>query len=197
MDASRFGAAAPTTTAGLLPATPDGRQKTCFPTSGRATARLRVREFAPEEITPFHAACLNAIVDNGIPHTTDLNDMDENVGAALSPVNIWNGIRWNASFAYLDPVRDKKGLTIVGDALVDKINVDRSRATSVDVVHAGEKVTVEAGRVVLCAGAYGSPVVLLRSGIGPSDDLAQARYLHPELICPVLGPTCTTTLAST
>ena len=36
--------------------------------------------------------------------------MDENVGAALSPVNIWNGIRWNASFAYLDPVRDKKGL---------------------------------------------------------------------------------------
>ena len=137
----------------------------------RATARLRVREFAPEEITPFHAACLNAIVDNGIPHTTDLNDMDENVGAAMSPVNIWNGIRWNASFAYLDPVRDKKGLTIVGDALVDKINVDRSRATSVDVIHAGEKVTIEAGRVVLCAGAYGSPAVLLRSGIGPSRDL--------------------------
>ena len=137
----------------------------------RATARLRVREFAPEEITPFHAACLNAIVDNGIPHTTDLNDMDENVGAAMSPVNIWNRIRWNASFAYLDPVRDKKGLTIVGDALVDKINVDRSRAASVDVVHAEKKVTIEAGRVVLCAGAYGSPAVLLRSGIGPSRDL--------------------------
>ena len=56
-------------------------------------------------------------------------------------------------------------------SLVDKINVDRSRATSVDVVHAGEKVTVEAGRVILCAGAYGSPAVLLRSGIGPSRDL--------------------------
>ena len=139
----------------------------------RAAARLRVRQFEPKEITPFHGACLDAIVDSGIPHTTDLNDMDENVGAAMAPVNIWNGIRWNASFAYLDPVRDKRGLTVVGDVLVDKINVNRSRATSVNVVHAGEKVTIKAGRVVLCAGAYGSPVVLLRSGIGPSKDLAK------------------------
>ena len=138
----------------------------------RAGARLRVRQFSPEEITPFHGACLDAIVDSGIPHTTDLNDMDENVGTAMSPVNIWNGIRWNASFAYLDPVRDKKGLTIVGDVLVDKINFDRCRATSVDVIHAGKKATIEAGRVVLCAGAYGSPSVLLRSGIGPSENLA-------------------------
>ena len=137
----------------------------------RAGARLRVRQFSPEEITPFHGACLNAIVDNGIPHTADLNDMDENVGAAIAPVNISNGIRWNASFAYLDPARHKKWLTVVGDILVDKINVDGSRAASVDVVHAGEKVTIEAGRVVLCAGAYGSPAVLLRSGIGPSGDL--------------------------
>ena len=65
----------------------------------------------------------------GFPYP-DLNDMDENVGTAMSPVNIWNGIRWNASLAYLDPVRDKKGLTIVGDVLVDKINFDRCRATS-------------------------------------------------------------------
>ena len=132
---------------------------------------MRVRQFAPEEITPFHVACLDAIVDSGIPHTPDLNDMDENVGAAMAPVNIWNGIRWNASFAYLDPVRDKKGLTIAGDVLVDKINVDGSRAASVDVVHAGGKMTIEAGQVVLCAGAYGSPAVLLRSGMGPSRDL--------------------------
>ena len=57
----------------------------------------------------------------------------------------------------------------MGDVIVGKINLDRSRAASVDVVHAGEEgMTIEAGRVVLCAGAYGSPTVLLRSGIGPS-----------------------------
>ena len=138
----------------------------------KASARLRVRQFTPEEITPFHGACLNAMVDAGLPRSSDLNDMDENVAAAISPVNIHNDVRWNTSFAYLDPVRDKKGLTIVGNVLVDKINIDRSRATSVEMVYGKEKISVEAGRVVLCAGAYGSAAVLLRSGIGPPENLS-------------------------
>ena len=53
-----------------------------------------------------------------------------------------------------------------------RINLDRSRAVSVEAAREGERVTVAAGRVVLCAGAYGSPAVLLRSGIGPSEELA-------------------------
>ncbi len=139
----------------------------------RAAERLCVRDFEPEEITPFHRACLDAMVDFGIPPSADLNDLDEDVGAAMAPVNIRNGIRWSTPFAYLDPVRDSGVLTVVGDALVDKINLDRSRAVSVDVVRAGERVTIAAGRIVLCAGAYGSPAILLRSGIGPADELAQ------------------------
>ena len=141
----------------------------------RAAARLRVRHFEPEEITPFHGACLDAIVGVGIPPTADLNDMDEDVGAAIAPVNISDGIRWSTSFAYLDPVRDRGDLTVVGDALVDRINLDRSRAVSVEVVLEGKKATIAAGLVVLCAGAYGSPSVLLRSGVGPSEELASLR----------------------
>ena len=138
----------------------------------RAAARLCVRDFEPEEITPFHGACLDAMVGTGIPPSSDLNDLDEDVGAAMAPVNMRSGMRWSTSLAYLDPVRDRSDLTVVGDALVDRINLDRSRAASVDVVREGERTTVEAGRVVLCAGAYGSPAVLLRSGIGPSEELA-------------------------
>ncbi len=138
----------------------------------RAAARLRVRRFEPEEITPFHGACLDAMVGTGIPPSDDLNDLDEDVGAAIAPVNIRNGVRWSTPFAYLDPVRDQGDLSVVGDALVDRINLDRSSAISVEVVREGERVTIEAGRVVLCAGAYGSPAVLLRSGIGPSEELA-------------------------
>ncbi len=137
-----------------------------------AATRLRVRNFEPEEITPYHEACLEAMIGAGICRTTDLNHMDEDVGAALAPVNIWQGVRWGTHFAYLDPVRDRKDLTVVGDALVDKINLDRSRAVSVDFIWAGETATVEAGRIVLSAGAYGSPSVLLRSGIGPVEDLS-------------------------
>ena len=139
----------------------------------RAAARLCVRGFEPEEITPFHGACLDAMVGVGIPPSADLNDLDEDVGAAMAPVNIRNGMRWSTSFAYLDPVRDRADLTVVGDALVDRINLDHSRAVSVDVVREGERATIAAGRIVLCAGAYGSPGVLLRSGIGPSEELAQ------------------------
>ena len=139
----------------------------------RAAARLCVRHFEPEEITPFHGACLDAMVGAGIPQSADLNDLDEDVGAAIAPVNIRNGIRWNTPFAYLDPVRDRGDLTVVGDALVDKINLDRAKVVSVELVREGRRVTVGAGRVILCSGAYGSPAVLLRSGIGPSGELAR------------------------
>ena len=138
----------------------------------RAAARLCVRGFEPAEITPFHGACLDAMIGVGIPLSADLNDLDEDVGAAMAPVNIRDGIRWNTPFAYLDPVRDLGELTVVGDVVVDRINLERARAVSVDVVREGERVTVAAGRVVLCAGAYGSPAVLLRSGIGDPEELA-------------------------
>ena len=138
----------------------------------KAAAMLRVRLFEPKEITPFHGACLDAMTGVGIPPSADLNDMDEDVGAAMAPVNIRDGIRWSTPFAYLDPVRGRVDLTVVGDAPVDRINLDRSRAVSVDVVRDGKRVTVAAGRVILCAGAYGSPAVLLRSGIGPSEELS-------------------------
>ena len=138
----------------------------------KAAARLRVRLFEQEEITPFHGACLDAMTGVGIPPSADLNDLDEDVGAAMAPVNIRDGIRWSTPFAYLDPVRGRGDLTVVGDVLVDRINLDRSRAVSVEVVRDGKRVTVAAGRVILCAGAYGSPAVLLRSGIGPSEELA-------------------------
>ena len=52
----------------------------------------------------------------GIPATDDLNDLDESQGVSPSPVNIDDGVRFNTAFAYLDPVRGKPNLTIVGDA---------------------------------------------------------------------------------
>ncbi len=138
----------------------------------RAMTRLRVREYAPAEVTPFHGACLEAMIATGIPRTADLNDLDEDVGAALAPVNNHEGIRWSTALAYLDPVRSQSNFTIVDDALVDKINLRGSQAVSVSFIRDGQAATVAAARIFLCAGAYGSPAILLRSGIGPADELA-------------------------
>ena len=140
----------------------------------KAAARLCVRDFASEEVTPFHGACLEAMVATGIPRSADLKDLDENVGAGLAPVNNRNGIRWSTAFAYLDPVRNQGALTVVGDVLVDKINLRGSRAVSIDIIHKAEQLTIEASQILLCAGAYGSPAVLLRSGIGPAEESHKA-----------------------
>ncbi|MGQ0603182.1 MAG: GMC family oxidoreductase [Anaerolineales bacterium] len=132
---------------------------------------LRVRRYAPAEITPFHEACLDAMLHSGHPLVEDLNNLDDDVGASIAAVNVQDGIRWNAAFAYLDPVRSNKRLTIAANVVVDRVRTQAGRATAIDVIGPNGPATIEAGRVVLCAGAYGSPAILLRSGIGPADEL--------------------------
>jgi choline dehydrogenase len=136
----------------------------------RASARLRVHTPTRAEIGPFHAAVLDAAPGAGLPPAADLNDLDHCVGMAASPINTVGAAatRWNAAFAYLDPLRGGASLSIRGDVLVDRLLVVGGRVVGL-VTADGER--VEAGEVVLAAGAYGSPAILLRSGIGPPDHL--------------------------
>jgi choline dehydrogenase len=91
-----------------------------LPLFARAAERLRVRRYAQHEVTPFQQACLDAAQDAGIPLTDDLNDFDQDEGMATSPVNILDGTRWNAAFAYLDPARQRPNLTIDGRSPRDR-----------------------------------------------------------------------------
>jgi choline dehydrogenase len=99
-------------------------------------------------------------------------------------VNIVDGVRWNAAFAYLDPVRGRPNLRIEGNMLVDRVLVQQGRVTGVQVISPQGPARIETGQVILCGGAYGSPVVLLRSGIGAPDDL---RAMGIELVHPLPG----------
>jgi choline dehydrogenase len=141
------------------------------PAFERATRALRVMTPADEDVTPFHRAFIEGARAAGIPGSADMNDPDEGAGVAAAPVNIVDGVRWNTALAYLDPVREKGNLTVVGDALVDRVEVERGRAVAVQAIVGGRRERIAAGRVVLAAGAYGSPAILLRSGIGPADEL--------------------------
>ena len=139
-----------------------------------ADSHLRVRTPASGEITPYQQAMLDAAPAVGIPLVENLNNLDESVGMAPSPSNIWNGIRWNAAFAYLDPVRAKPNLTIHGNVLTDRLIIEGCRITGVHVIGPDGPATIRAGRVVVSGGTYGSPAILLRSGIGSADALARA-----------------------
>jgi choline dehydrogenase len=147
--------------------------------------RLRVHVPPGEELTPFHRTMLEAAGQAGYPFIPDLRSLEPEFGFAIGPVNIdpATRVRWNAAFAYLDPVRSLRNLRVVGDTLVDRVVLDGPRATGVEAIGAAGRTRIAAERVILAGGAYGSPLVLLRSGIGPADELAangiEARHDLP------------------
>lgn len=108
---------------------------------------------------------------------------DKNAGAApgagLVPSNSVDGTRINAAMAY-------RPISVRGDAPVTRVVFDGCRARGVEL-ESGE--VIEAGEVVLAAGAVGSPRLLLRSGIGPGStrvDLPVGRDWsdHPAVFVP-------------
>jgi choline dehydrogenase len=136
-----------------------------------ANETLRVKRITSAEVTPWQQACLDTAPRIGIPSVDDLNDLDEDMGMSTSPVNIVDGVRWNSSFAYLDPLRGSECLTIVGGMQVDRLRLEGNRVIAIEAIGPEGPVTIEAGRVVVCAGTYGSPAILLRSGMGPDSEL--------------------------
>ncbi|MGH2618073.1 MAG: GMC family oxidoreductase, partial [Thermomicrobiales bacterium] len=152
----------------------------------RAAENLRVRCYAPDEVTPFQRACLEAAPGAGIPLTDDLNDLAEDEGMAPSPVNIVAGTRWNTAFAYLDPVRERPNLTVAGNCNVDRLLIERGRVTGVRYIGPEGSAEVSATRFVVAGGTYGSPVVLLRSGIGDPEELA-VLGINPTIALPGVG----------
>ena len=114
-----------------------------------------------------------AAPEAGIPVVDNLNDLSSREGAAYIPVNVDGFARWNTAFAYLDDARPRENLTVMGDALVDRVLLDGRRARGAVALVDGDAVELEADLVIVSAGAFGSPGVLLRSGIGPGDQLAE------------------------
>jgi choline dehydrogenase len=157
-----------------------------LPVFARVTERLRVRRYARHEVTPFQQACLDAAPGAGIPLADDLNDFDQDEGMATSPVNIMDGTRWNAAFAYLDPVRDRPNLIIAGGSTADCLEIENGVAISIRYVGPDGPGEISAGRFVVAGGAYGSPAILLRSGIGDPGELREIG-IEPTASLPGVG----------
>ena len=148
--------------------------------------RLRVAIPPHEALTPYQRAWLEAAPHAGIPIVDDLNDLDENIGMAPSPTNVVDGVRWNTAFAYLDPVRGRKNIAIADNTLSDRLVIRGSRVEAVRVIRNGRAATINAGRVVLAGGTYGSPAILLRSGAGDPAEL-RSLGIAPVLDLPGVG----------
>jgi choline dehydrogenase len=123
-------------------------------------------------------AFAEAAMQAGVPRTDDFNTGD-NEGVGYFEVNQRAGLRWNASKAFLRPVRQRRNLVVLTEALVERLIVERAadgQLACAGVVVRRDGETVEyRGRseVVLSAGAIGSPHLLQLSGIGPGAILSE------------------------
>jgi choline dehydrogenase len=104
---------------------------------------------------------------SGFRRVQDVNGPDH-IGVGVIARNVVDGVRQNGSITYLERVRQRANLEIRGEAEVDRVVIEEGRAVGVLLV-SGE--LLHAGHVVLSAGVYGSPAILMRSGIGPADEL--------------------------
>ena len=83
-----------------------------------------------------------------------------------------NGRRCSTAAAFLHPAADRPNLHVIKDAMALRILFDATRAVGIEIARGGAVEEIRAERdVILSAGAYQSPVLLMVSGIGPADDL--------------------------
>lgn len=118
-------------------------------------------------------AFIEAAAQLQLPRNRDFNG-EKQEGFGLYQVTQRNGERWSASRAYVEPLRGDRRLDVRIGVTVQRIVIENGRATGVIYAIAGKQRQVIArGAVVLSAGAFNSPQVLMLSGIGPGGHLAE------------------------
>ena len=122
---------------------------------------------------PFSHAFVDAGVQAGHRHNRDFNGARQE-GVGLYQVTHQGGERFSAAKAYLTPNRARPNLHIVTGAQATRVLLEHGRAVGVAYVQGGREQVVRAEReVVLSAGAFQSPQLLMLSGIGPAEHLHQ------------------------
>lgn len=155
-------------------------------------------------LAPIQQSIIEAGVQAGLEHNADYNG-DHLEGISQQQVTIKDGRRVNTWTAYLKPVRDR--LDIRTGCHVHSVIVENGRAVGVRYTEGGRDRELRADEVILSAGAIDSPAILLRSGIGPAEELEAlgievvhdapgvGRNLHDHLLSPVIFVTEKKTVA--
>ena len=127
-----------------------------------------IRQAQPDDLAPVVRAFVEAAASTGLPWINDFNGQEQH-GVGCEVKNVVDGVRSNVGMRYLTAeVRARANLTIRPETLVDKVEFEAGRARAVRLA-SGERIATR--EVIVSAGVYGSPAILLRSGIGPKAHL--------------------------
>jgi choline dehydrogenase-like flavoprotein len=123
---------------------------------------------------PFQQIYLNAAREAGFPINDDFNGATQE-GLGIYQVTQRNGERWSAARGYLHPhMGQRQNLQVETGVQVTRILFEGRRAVGVECIQSGSKRVIRARReVILCAGAFQSPQLLMVSGVGPGAHLRQ------------------------
>ena len=130
--------------------------------------------YAQQFLTPLAPAFLAACGEVGIPRSRDYNGASQE-GAGLFQFTIKDGKRHSAATAFLKPALNRPNLKVITHALTKRVILQNGRATGVEFI-TGKNTTQTATatrEVILSAGAFQSPQLLMLSGIGPKDELTR------------------------
>jgi choline dehydrogenase len=135
---------------------------------------------------PIIEAVIAAAGKRGVPFTADFNGAKQE-GVGYYQLTTHRGWRQSSAVAYLRPAEKRPNLRVICDALATQVHFDGGRASAVEVLVHGLPHRVVARRgVVLAAGAVQSPQLLMLSGIGPAEHLAESG-IAPLMDLPGVG----------
>ena len=150
------------------------------------TGPVRVAPVPEPGRHPVAVAFAGSLAQIGCPVTDDLSGARQE-GVCWGDLAIGGGQRVSPADAYLTPARHRPNLVVRAGCLVTGLQVRHGRCTGVSYLSGGAQAGAHAaGEVIVCAGAVGSPQLLLLSGIGPARQL-RALGINPVADLPAVG----------
>ncbi|MEL6843873.1 MAG: GMC family oxidoreductase N-terminal domain-containing protein, partial [Bacteroidota bacterium] len=123
--------------------------------------------------SPYAEAFREAAIKSGVEANDDFNG-EQQEGVGYFQYTIKNGKRWSTAAAFLKPIMSRPNLKVITKAQTTRILLENKRAIGVEYQQNGQRKTLHcSGEVLLSAGAFGSPQVLMLSGIGPAAHLQE------------------------
>jgi choline dehydrogenase len=131
---------------------------------------ITIRRYTWDELIPVHQAWLETSRMLGYPDCPDAND-PWGWGAGPHPMNKIGRVRVSTAVGYLAPARIRPNLAIRADTLTRRLIIENGRVVAAEVETDGRVELIHGKLFVLSAGSLQSPAILMRSGLGPRDEV--------------------------
>ena len=139
-----------------------------------SAGKIPIQRFQPDQYTPVVSSFRDSATAKGYAWVPDHNHPNGYDGVGPIPMNRAGdgSLRVSSSIAYLLEAQSRSNLVIKDKTTVNKVLFSGKKAIGVEVLDSNNSVeSIHGGEVILCAGTINSPSILLRSGVGPVDDL--------------------------